>query len=246
LDAEAIENSSEEEMIAEEAEEEPDGELFEESNWDEAVERSTDSPICENCGQPIGKLESPRAWNEHIVCPQCRQRLAEADAEQRRVRALLAIANTANPLLLTVIVIVGAVAVVAVFVKGGEWTLLNVGLPVSRVAGAAQIVVGLPCLACLFARKSRPFGGLGLFLYSYIAGFALWLVCLTVLNIMWGPAWMVTGLFFAGVGVVPLTFIALLFSGEWLMIGELLLGVGIIIASRAGGLAAIGSADALE
>jgi hypothetical protein len=131
-----------------------------------------------------------------------------------------------------------------VFVAGGEWTLLNVAFPVSKVAGAAQLLIGVPCLLCLFARKSRPFGGLGLFLYSYMAGFALWLLCLTMLSVMWGNFWMVVGLVFAGIGVVPLAFFAVLFQAQWLLAGELLFGVVVVLACRIGGMAAMGSADA--
>jgi TM2 domain-containing membrane protein YozV len=31
--------------------------------------------VCENCGQNIGKLETPRLHEEHIVCPGCWQKL---------------------------------------------------------------------------------------------------------------------------------------------------------------------------
>ncbi len=29
------------------------------------------SEVCENCGAPIGKLETPMVFNEHIVCSAC-------------------------------------------------------------------------------------------------------------------------------------------------------------------------------
>ncbi len=34
---------------------------------------------CENCGQPIGGLETPQVWDEHIVCRQCKSRLQKSD-----------------------------------------------------------------------------------------------------------------------------------------------------------------------
>ncbi|HVS73146.1 MAG TPA: hypothetical protein VHQ47_17960 [Phycisphaerae bacterium] len=30
---------------------------------------------CENCGRTIGKLETPRVWQEHIVCGTCHRHL---------------------------------------------------------------------------------------------------------------------------------------------------------------------------
>jgi predicted amidophosphoribosyltransferase len=35
---------------------------------------------CENCGVPIGALETPRVWNEHVVCPTCWQKLKAQEA----------------------------------------------------------------------------------------------------------------------------------------------------------------------
>ena len=32
--------------------------------------------VCENCGQTIGKLETPNVWNDHIVCAACYKKLA--------------------------------------------------------------------------------------------------------------------------------------------------------------------------
>ena len=82
-----------------------------------------------------------------------------------------------------------------------------------------------------------------MYLYSYVAGFAIWLICLATLSILWGNVWMIVGLFFAGVGVVPLACVALLFNGEWLLLGVLLIVLVIIFACRIGGIAAVGSAD---
>ena len=31
---------------------------------------------CENCSAPIGKLESPQIWNDHIVCTDCHRKLS--------------------------------------------------------------------------------------------------------------------------------------------------------------------------
>ncbi len=44
---------------------------------------SDDLPIatavetCDNCGRPIGKLETPHLWNDHVVCAACAETLAK-------------------------------------------------------------------------------------------------------------------------------------------------------------------------
>lgn len=35
---------------------------------------------CENCGRVIGKLETPRAFDGHVVCAECHARLAKSPA----------------------------------------------------------------------------------------------------------------------------------------------------------------------
>jgi hypothetical protein len=34
--------------------------------------------ICENCGRPIGRLETPKVWKDHVVCPACYKSLRAA------------------------------------------------------------------------------------------------------------------------------------------------------------------------
>jgi len=41
------------------------------------VRRNADDPeACANCGEKIGKLETPHLWNDHIVCAGCALKLA--------------------------------------------------------------------------------------------------------------------------------------------------------------------------
>ena len=44
------------------------------------VRRNVDEPeSCSNCGEKIGRLETPHIWNQFVVCARCRQKL-EADS----------------------------------------------------------------------------------------------------------------------------------------------------------------------
>lgn len=37
---------------------------------------------CANCGRPIGRLETPRVWNDSAVCGECHQRLSHDSTVQ--------------------------------------------------------------------------------------------------------------------------------------------------------------------
>jgi hypothetical protein len=46
---------------------------------------NTTTEVCENCGKPIGKLETPRVHDDHVVCPECWRRLQPEVLPARRV-----------------------------------------------------------------------------------------------------------------------------------------------------------------
>ena len=49
---------------------------------------------CENCGQPIGSLETPHVWNERVVCAACHQRLSGVGAGAPQVTIYNAVGGT--------------------------------------------------------------------------------------------------------------------------------------------------------
>jgi hypothetical protein len=43
------------------------------------IRRNSSNPdACSNCGEKIGRLETPHLWNQHIVCARCRRKLEES------------------------------------------------------------------------------------------------------------------------------------------------------------------------
>jgi predicted RNA-binding Zn-ribbon protein involved in translation (DUF1610 family) len=47
------------------------------------VRRNPDDPeSCSNCGDKIGKLETPHLWQEHVVCERCHDKLSESAARK--------------------------------------------------------------------------------------------------------------------------------------------------------------------
>ena len=45
----------------------------------------TATTVCENCGTPIGKLETPCRYENHVVCMACHHRITDTRATPRRV-----------------------------------------------------------------------------------------------------------------------------------------------------------------
>lgn len=44
---------------------------------DAELEMAT-AETCDNCGDPIGKLETPQLWKDHVVCSECLRKLSAA------------------------------------------------------------------------------------------------------------------------------------------------------------------------
>lgn len=68
---------------------------------------------------------------------------------------------------------------------------------------------------------------------SYVIGLALWVWALILTYVLWGLWAVVIGLFFMGVGIVPIAMLATLFKGMWPQLGQLVLGLVLVFGIRA-------------
>ncbi len=104
-----------------------------------------------------------------------------------------------------------AVAILAVF-----FSALNVLAAIANVLAAASILILIPLLitAGLF-KRARKFCGTGTLIISYAWGASTWLTATVYLNDLWGKVAVVIGVFFFGVGSVPLGCLALLLNGRF-------------------------------
>lgn len=128
-------------------------------------------------------------------------------------------------LFLGVLLIVGGVAI-------GE-RLLPWLTRLSMLCLGLNIFVLLP-LALIPA--TRPWGGLGFFISSFIFGITAWFMGLLLTWHLWGGIAVVIGLLLFGVGVVPMGLLASLFNGLWAQFGVLLLGVVLTFGLRTVGM----------
>ena len=127
----------------------------------------------------------------------------------------------------------GGLVLVVLLFRGIGWIAENVyPLVVLAAAIAVFAIVPISLLLSIF-RKSRGIGSIGLFISSYIIGLSLWVWSLIVAYSLAGTFWMVVGLVFGGIGVVPIAFVAALLSREWLIAGQVLIAAIIVYAIRA-------------
>jgi TPR repeat protein len=104
-----------------------------------------------------------------------------------------------------------AVAILAAF-----FSALNVLAAIANVLAAASILILIPLLiiAAVF-KRARKFCGTGTLIVSYAWGASTWLTATVYLNDLWGKVAVVIGVFFFGVGSVPLGCLALLLHGRF-------------------------------
>jgi hypothetical protein len=54
-----------------------------------------DAGVCDNCGEPLGKLQKPFEWDRHFVCGPC-HRMLSLDKTANKVEPAVALAPTAS------------------------------------------------------------------------------------------------------------------------------------------------------
>jgi hypothetical protein len=95
------------------------------------------------------------------------------------------------------------------------------------VSALAVILLILGCF-----KGSRVFAAEALWAVSYIMGFALWMRSFLVLFVLGGTFWVIIGLLFGGVGVIPLAIAAAVFEPVWDVAGQLAYATFLTIAVR--------------
>lgn len=127
----------------------------------------------------------------------------------------------AGNLLLGILIFLALLAIPAVFIVGAEWLserLLPWFVLASFLALGFLLLVLLPLAAF---RRSRTFASIAMLIVSYVFGATVWMEGLLLTMALWGTFAVVVGLFFMGVGVVPIAMLATLFKGLWGRLAEL-------------------------
>lgn len=142
-----------------------------------------------------------------------------------------------------IIGLIGIVVLLGMVFTSTPWVAQNV-FPWATIVIGVIVFLGVPVsLLLAIFRKTRGIGGLGLYLTSYAIGLHLWLSSLIVAYTLAGVSWMIIGLLFGGIGVVPVAFIASIIRTEWSVMWQILLVIGVIATLRFFGVFLIGKAD---
>ncbi len=144
--------------------------------------------------------------------------------------------KSAPRILINLCVLAALTLLLLTFVKGGVWMAREVypGL----IFGAKAVLLGMLILFIPLSmfRRTRAVAGLGIFALSYLLGLTLWVWSLILTFKLWGIFAVILGLFFVGVGIVPIALLAVLFHGDWATLGDLLLLIICVPVSRSFGL----------
>ena len=117
-------------------------------------------------------------------------------------------------------------------VRVSEWILPLIA-PITGVVFVVDILIILPIA---LIPRARGFAGNALFVSSYAYGITLWFSGLLITYLVWGFLGVFIGLFFLGLGVVPIGMIASAIEGEWWVVVNLIILTILTFASRAGGM----------
>lgn len=127
---------------------------------------------------------------------------------------------------------VGGVALLIMLLRGTPWISENFYPWTVQAAKIALFFVVPTCAVLAFFRKGRGIGGLGLVLSSYVIGFSLWVWSLIVAYALAGVFWIIVGLLFVGVGVIPIAMVAAALNSQWSVAGQMLICIIIVYALR--------------
>ncbi len=137
--------------------------------------------------------------------------------------------------LLLVAGLTGLISIVGLFSRGPLWLHQHIYPGVLAISSLCLfVVIPLSLLLACF-RRTRGYAGVSIYCTSFVFGFGFWLSSLIVLGLLASRFVIITGLLFAGVGVIPLAILAALIRGDWSYLWQLLAtGVGVFLIRALG------------
>jgi hypothetical protein len=144
--------------------------------------------------------------------------------------------KTAANVAFGIAVVLGLLALSAVFLNGLVWASENLLPPLVNVGWITLAVILLILLPLSLFRRLRAFTGGSIFLASYLFGVICWLMGFIVTYTLWGMWAIIAGLLFLGGGVVPIGMLASVFKGQWQMLSVLTILLVLTFGSRLLGL----------
>jgi hypothetical protein len=125
--------------------------------------------------------------------------------------------------LMGIVVLIAFLSLIAALFAGTAWISGHLLLWFSNASLVAGTVLFLVLLPLSVVKRARPFCGSMIFLISFVFGITLWMDGFLVTLSTWGIFAVIVGLFFAGIGVVPIAMLASLVHGSWSTLLELVI-----------------------
>jgi len=192
-----------------------------------AIHRVEDEASQKRIQDPTASFESAR----HVPPPPPGVTAIVRDKPQKANVA----ANTIKSVGMIVLAIVGFAALIilpSMFILGAAWVSEHL---IEYLASAVAFSI-IPCLFILsplaLFRKTRFIAAYGFLIFSYLCGATTWALGLLTTLDYWGLMAAAIGLFFAGVGVVPLGIVASAFHADWWSVGGLSVGLFVTFSVR--------------
>jgi hypothetical protein len=106
----------------------------------------------------------------------------------------------------------------------------------SAIAAWATLLTTFVFAPMLFIRRARRWSAIGMFYSSYILGLFLWTTCFLYTFDHNGWLWVIFGILFLGLGIIPIAFFGALFHGDWSGVAIILGSVLLIWVTRGVGM----------
>jgi hypothetical protein len=145
--------------------------------------------------------------------------------------------------LMGIVVLIAFMSLIVAFFTGAAWISDHLLTWFSNASLVAGIVLFLVLLPLSVVKRARPFSGSLILVISFIFGITLWMEGFLVTLSTWGIFAVIFGLFFAGIGVVPIAMLASLVHGSWTALLELVIGVILTFGCRIFAYWIVGTSD---
>lgn len=175
----------------------------------------------------VGDFLSPAPAEAHELTPSAKSSGTVKPPKSSATETFAPIAKGIGLLLFSVL----AILVIGLVLIGGAKLA---GWVQPWVEGLAALTLGIlvpVCLLLLMFRKTRSYGGVGIYFASYAIGLALWIFCF-LYAVAVSVFWTVAGILLGGVGIVPVAAIMTLIRRDWSNFGNILGAVVVVFALR--------------
>lgn len=113
---------------------------------------------------------------------------------------------------------IGLILLVSIFIKGFVWFDDNAKPLINGILTILFYLILPASLILSIFKRVRGFGGIGVLVSSSLLIFNVWVWSLEIAYILAGKIWLIVGILFAGVGVIPIALVAAAISSQWLFV----------------------------